>query len=127
MKSIKIKIGGVEHELHCYNAALFFFDDERYNHLFVATEEDDGFYVFGQPDVFKHLGESRCVAMHYMPLEEDDIPAMDKHAYKKWEATQQPYDQAEEAPLTEEEVAYYEREFRDERVIDHWDELEGED
>lgn len=63
------------------NAAIFMFDDERFNHLFI-TEGDKSIYLFGFLSVLKQVNEARCVQLHYMP---NMVPEIDVEAYKRLE------------------------------------------
>lgn len=128
MRSIRVTINGVAHELHAYNCALFLFEEDKahYNHLFIQTDEENGMYVFGHQDIFDKLFESRAICVHYLPY----VPEPDQRAYEAYKAGKtNVYDQAIETTATEdtmtaEEVEYWAREFREDRIIDHWEELE---
>ena len=129
MAGINVTIDGQSYELTPYNAAIFVFPKEfaSHNHLFVAMEEDNGIYVFGRQDIVDTLCKSGMLPIHYLPY----VPDPDIAAYRQWvENGGTRHDiidttAREIKPLTEEEVAYYAKEFQEERVIDHWDELEG--
>jgi hypothetical protein len=134
MKSVRINIGGTWYTLTPYNCALFFFnsENEQYNHLYVVTDEDtdSGLYVFGEPQAYKMLAESRVVTMHYLP--QDEVPDQDRRAYEMYLKKQAAKESAinttseelsEQRPLTAEEVEAIAQQFRNERI--HWDELDG--
>lgn len=129
MAGIKVTIDGNSYELTPYNCAVYVFPKEfsAHNHLFLVPdpEADEGIYIFGRQDVLDTLMKSGMVCVHYLVY----VPDPDIAAYRRWvenQGTREVIDTTAEevAPLTEEEVNYYAKEFQEERVIDHWDELD---
>jgi len=113
--SITITIAGKQYELNVQNSALFFFKEDKYNHLFIVNEEiDKGMYIFGRPEVYEKIRATGEISMHYTP----EPSQADRTAY---EAYKKDSPEVGPNPLTEEEVNYYGAEMQDGI---NWKELE---
>ena len=134
MRAIKFKVDGVEYFLHAGNAAMFLFNEEKFNHLFIRKDDGNYVYVFASNETLQTIAGQRALQMHFIP---DDPPPIDKEAHATLktghgvvyvtngdtgEAVYHGVDfgDMEKEPITEEEVEKYAKEFQ-EGI--NWDEL----